>query len=269
MTLPIIDTHAHLDMKPFDKDRAEIIDRARKAGITRIVTIGIDLESSRKAIELAEAHQDVFATVGFHPHDASQMQPDDIERMAEMAHHPRVVAIGEMGLDFYRNKSPKEVQVRALEWQLELADRLSLPIVIHCREAATDMTAILSNWIKSHQSANPGTVGVIHCFNGNAETVQKYLDMGFCIAIGAYIGYPTSLGLHDVVRSIPADRLLVETDCPFLPPQAYRGKRNEPSYLPGTVDKIAAIRSVLPQTIAERTTQNAIRLFRFSDSKLS
>ncbi|MFA4835557.1 MAG: TatD family hydrolase [Dehalococcoidia bacterium] len=264
MTLPIIDTHAHLDMEPFDEDRSQTLDRARDAGVIRMVSVGIDLESSRKNIRLAETNADIFATVGFHPQEANRMRESDIELLAEMARHPRVVAIGEIGLDFYRNRSPREAQVQALEWQLELAQKLSLPVIIHSRAAETDMISALGNWTRSHESSNGQSVGVIHCFSGNTETAQKYLDMGFHIAVGAYIGYPKSRDLHDTIRAIPADRLLVETDCPFLPPQAHRGKRNEPSYLPITVNVIAAIRGVPPQTIAEETTQNAARLFRFS-----
>ena len=266
-TRTMIDTHAHLDMAPFDKDRTEVITRARDAGVSTIITVGIDLESSRKAIRLAENYPEVLATVGFHPHQATRVKKADMAKLAEMANHPRVVAIGEIGLDFYRNRAPRETQLQALQWQLELAERLDLPVIIHCRRAEKDMLPLLHNWTSSHKRLNGQPRGVIHCFSGALETAQRYLDMGFFISLGAYIGYPSSRHLHDVIRGIPQDRLVVETDSPFLPPQSHRGKRNEPSYLPLTVGVLTEIRQVSPETVARETTQNARHLFRWTESE--
>lgn len=257
----IIDTHAHLDMPEFDADRAAVIARARDAGVETIVSVGTDLESSRKAIALAEEYPGVFATVGFHPHEAAHMKEADVALLAELTKRPRVIAIGELGLDYYRNRAPREVQLQALKWQLGLAEKLGLPVVIHCRQAEKDMLLLLRDWTSSRRSNRASPVGVIHCFSGDMETARQYLDMGFFISLGAYIGYPSSLHRADVIRAIPSDRLMVETDSPFLPPQAHRGKRNEPSYLPATVQVIAEMRKVAPPVIAGETTQNARRLF--------
>ena len=263
----IIDTHAHLDMEPFDKDRAEVILRAKDAGVSAIITVGIDLESSRKAIGLAENYPGVLAAVGFHPHRAGMMKRVDMAGLAEMSGHPGVVAIGEIGLDFYRNKSPRETQLQALNWQLELADELDLPVIVHCRQAEKDMLPLLYDWTSSHKRFSGQPKGVIHCFSGDIETAQRYLDMGFFISFGAYIGYPSSLHLSDVIRSIPPDRLVVETDSPYLPPQSHRGKRNEPSYLPLSVAVLTEIRQVSWETIADETTQNARALFRYPEAE--
>ncbi len=259
---PIIDTHAHLDMDHFDKDRAEAIARALDSGVSKIVTVGINLESSKKAIELAENHAGVLATVGFHPHEADRVTEEDIASLAKIADHPTVVAIGEIGLDFYRNLSPREAQLQTLKWQLEVARKLGLPVIIHCRQAEKDMLVLLHDWTSAHQGSHGQPRGVIHCFSGDIATARQYLDMGFFISFGAYIGYPSSKHMHAVIRDIPQDRLVVETDSPFLPPQNHRGQRNEPAYLPSTVELLARIRKTSPGTVAEETTQNAHRLFR-------
>ncbi len=262
MKLSIVDTHAHLDMAPFDKDRAEVISSAKNAGVSTIITVGTDLESSRKAIGIAENYSGVLATVGFHPHEAARLKRETIVKLAEVANHPRVVAIGEIGLDFYRNRAPRTLQLQALKWQLELAAEINLPVIIHSRQAKKDMLTLLHDWTSSYKQQSGQPRGVIHCFSDDVETAQRYLDMGFFISFGAYIGYPSSGHLNNVIRSIPPDRLVIETDSPFLPPQSYRGKRNEPTYLPLTATVLAEIRQVSLETIAKDTTQNAYHLFR-------
>jgi len=261
----IIDTHAHLDMPHFNKDRTEVIARALDAGVSNIITVGIDLESSRKAIKLAESYTEIFATAGFHPHEAARVTETSVAKLGEIAQHPRIVAIGEVGLDFYRNRSPREVQLQALRWQLELAEEMNLPVIIHCRQAEKDMLAALRNWASRRKRPDGEPVGVVHCFSGDIDTARQYLEMGFFISLGAYIGYPASLRSHDVIRSIPLDRLMVETDCPFLPPQIHRGKRNEPAYLPLTAKLLADIKQVSPETVARETTRNAHQLFRLPE----
>ena len=251
-------------MDSFEKDRAEVIARALEAGVCTIVTAGTSLESSRKAIRLAEGHAGVLASVGFDPYEASRVKKEDISELAKMAQHPGVVAIGEIGLDFYRNYPPREAQLQVLEWQLELAIRLDLPVVIHCRQAEKDLLRLLSGWASSHNVPKGQPRGVIHCFSGDIGTAQQYLDMGFFISLGAYIGYPSSRPVYDVIRAIPGDRLVLETDSPYLPPQTYRGQRNEPSYLPLTAALLAEIRGLSPETIARETTRNARRLFRIA-----
>ncbi len=267
MKHPIVDTHAHLDMDSFNKDRAEVIARALDSGVSTIITVGTNLESSRKAIKLAEDYPEVLAAVGFHPHEVSVVGEADIANLAKIAHHPRVVAIGEVGLDFYRNYSPREAQSRALKWQLELAVKLDLPVIIHCRQAEKEMLTLLRDWTSYHRRPRGEPRGVLHCFNGNIDTARQYLDMGFFISFGAYIGYPSSLHMHHVIRSIPQDSLVMETDCPFLPPQSHRGKRNEPAYLPLTVGLLAEIRQVSLEIIAEETAQNTRCLFRLPRSE--
>jgi len=264
--LPIVDTHAHLDMAPFKRDCADVIARARDAGVSTIITVGIDLESSRQVIKLAENHPEIVATVGFHPHNVTGVREGDIANLAHMANHPRVVAIGEVGLDFYRRYSSQEAQLQVLKWQLELAVRVDLPVVIHCRQAEKDMLPLLRDWASRHKHLRGQPRGVIHCFSGDIDTARQYLDMGFFVSLGAYIGYPASVNMHSVIRSLPRDRLVVETDSPFLPPQSHRGKRNEPAYLPLTVELLAEIRQVSPETIAQETTKNARRLFRLPDN---
>lgn len=254
----MIDTHAHLDVGEFDKDRDETIARALAAGVVNIITVGTDLESSKKAVELAERYTGVYAAVGIHPHDATTTSEANIAKLGEIARHPRVVAIGETGLDFFRDYSPRTAQIQALKWHLTLAVELGLPVVIHCREAEKDMLNLLRS---THQQCQ----GVIHCFRGDTDTAREYLDMGFYLSLAAYIGYPSSVKAHDVIRSIPGDRLLVETDCPFLPPQGHRGERNEPAYLPLTVRSLAAIRREQYEDTAKATSQNAQRLFRLPE----
>lgn len=256
----IIDTHAHLNMD-FDKDQAEAISRAADAGVTNIITVGTDLDSSRKAVELSERYTGVYAAVGIHPHDVTAITMADIDTLGQIAMHPRVVAIGETGLDFYRDISPKDKQIIAFLWQLDLAEEQGLPVIVHCRQAAEEMVGLLRSRLAAPSSTRQQYRGVIHCFNGDINTAKEYLDMGFYISLGGYIGYPRSKTLHEVIRSIPQDRLLVETDCPFLPPQKYRGQRNEPAYLALTVKTLAEIMAAPYEDIAAVTTQNAGRLF--------
>ena len=249
-------------MSDFDRDRNEVIERALASGVNTIITVGTDLESSRKAIEISETHPEVLATVGFHPHEASRVTENSLIDLARLAAHPRVVAIGEIGLDFYRNRSPREIQLRVLKQQLGLSIDVNLPVIIHCRRAESDMFPLLSEWALTSKSKRNRPPGVIHCFSGDIDTARRYLEMGFFISFGGYIGYPSSLNLHSVIKSIPPDRYVVETDCPFLPPQPYRGKRNEPAYVTLTVETIARIRQISPETVARETTRNALSLFK-------
>ena len=258
----MIDTHAHLDMAAYKDDREQVITRALTSGINTIITVGIDLESSREAIRLAEQYPDVRATVGFHPHEAARLQPPAMATLTQLAAHPWVVAIGETGLDFYRNRSPREAQLSALQQQLELAATSGLPVVIHCRQAEADMLSILSKWAAT---AKTQPIGVIHCFSGDLATARRYLDMGFFISFGGYISYPSSRHLHPVIAAIPDHRIVVETDCPFLPPQRHRGRRNEPAYLPETIAVLAKIRRASPDTIISITDRNARHLFRLTE----
>jgi len=253
----LIDSHSHIDMRHFDKDRDSVMERAREAGVTAVVDVGCDLASSEAAIALAERYDGVFAAVGFHPHSAAEMGNGDIERLAGLARHPKVVAIGEIGLDFYRNLSPREAQVEAFNRQLDLARELDLPVVIHSRQASDEVFDILSEWAGG--SSRPP--GVLHCFSGDRELARRYTDMGFFLSIAGPVTYGKS-SAADIARHLPLDRLLIETDCPFLTPTPYRGKRNEPSYVSLVAEKIGEIRGIPGQDVARCTAENAIRLFR-------
>lgn len=259
--MDIIDTHAHLDLPEFDQDREEVIIRAGEEGVTTIVTVGINIESCRRALQLAEDHAGIWAVVGIHPQDTRDFRREDLSKLEEMAGHPRVVAIGEVGLDYYRNYSPPETQKEILKWQLEIAKNYKLPIVIHCRQAQEDMISIMEDWCRSYALPEGNPRGILHCFSADIETAEKYMQMGFYLSLGGYIGYPSSAPLRSLIKELPFDRLVVETDCPFLPPQKYRGKRNEPAYVAMTLEVLAEIKGVTLEEAARRTTQNAMKVF--------
>ena len=262
MVISLIDTHAHLDMPEFDSDLFGVISRAKEAGVKRIISIGIDLLSSGAAIKLSESYEGIFATVGIHPHNAREATKRDMSEIEKLASRPCVVAIGEIGLDYHYQPVDKQSQIRLLNWQLALAKWLNLPIVIHCREAEEDLLPILTDWCAGGKKKGNRSLGVIHCFGGDLEIARKYIEMGFFISLGAYIGYPSARHLHNSIRHIPLDKLLIETDCPFLPPQKYRGRRNEPAFVHFTLQALANITGNTQKTIADRTTVNANQLFK-------
>ena len=250
-------------MPDFAQDLDEVITRAAKAGIGAIVTVGIDPESSRKAVALAEKYPQVFATVGLHPHDASKMTTTDLAELEQLCQHARVVAIGEIGLDFYRNLSPKDVQLEAFRQQLQLAEHNDLPVVVHSRDAHEQMAEALLPWADRQRKIGRKIqhLGVLHCFSGDTDEALSYYQSGFLISIAGTITYPKTDLLADAVRALPLEALLVETDCPFLTPHPHRGRRNEPLHVTLTKDKIAGIRNVPPEVIEKATTENTIRLF--------
>ena len=250
----LIDSHAHIQLDKFDADRGAVLERAQEAEVHAIMVIGFDLETSRGAIALAEQYDQIYATVGMHPHDAKNLHDETIHIFRELAAHPKVVALGEMGLDYYRNLSPRPIQKAVFERQLDLAEELDLPIVIHNREAYHDILPILQ--------ARRGRVrGVMHCFSGDVEIMHRSLTLGFYIGIGGPVTYRKSDALQEVAQKVPADALLVETDCPWLAPQFRRGKRNEPAYVRATAEKIAELRGISLEEIGEITTQNFEGLF--------
>lgn len=261
MMPPIVDTHAHLDVEQFDNDRDHVIDRALEAGVTTIISAATDIESSLKVVRLAEEMAVIRAAVGIHPGQAPGVTEEDISRLAEIAEGPGVVAIGEIGLDYYHDSSFREAQLQVLQWQMELSLKLELPVILHCRQAEQDLLPLLCRWLADNRFPGGKARGVIHCFSGDIATARSYLDLGFFVSLGAYIGYPSSRRLADLIHALPLDKLLLETDCPYLPPQNRRGQRNEPSYLPLTAGTLAEIRGVAVETIARVTTGNACRLF--------
>lgn len=260
----MIDSHAHIDFPDFNKDREEVLARARQEGVDNIITVGTNLLSSRSSLQIAQQHPGVFSTIGFHPHNALELRADDLSQMAELAKDARVVAVGEIGLDFFRKLSPRQRQIEAFQQQLALAAELGLPVIIHSRNAHEEVFDILSRWADSvsPSAGNSRLLGVIHCFGGDIKLAERYIEMGFLISLPGTVTYPSARDRVAVARQLPLDKLLVETDAPFLAPQLHRGKRNEPSYIPLIVDKIARIKDIPAETVAKATTDNAVRLFR-------
>lgn len=250
----IIDSHAHLEMREFDRDRDEVVARAGKAGITHIVTVGTTMQECRKAVSLAGQYEGVFAAVGIHPHEVKGINEKTYAAVKELAKSSKVVAYGEIGLDFFRNYSPRELQIRSFGEQLEIAKELDLPVIIHDRDAHEQTVRILAEW-KGRKG------GVIHCFSGDTAMANKCLDMGFYISVPGPVTYPNAKKITDVVRHVPLDRLLVETDCPYLTPVPHRGKRNEPAYVVHTVKKVAEIRGIPWEEIGRITSGNAKNVF--------
>jgi TatD DNase family protein len=250
----LVDSHCHLDDKQFDPDRAEVIERAREAGVERMMTIGTgngppDLEA---ALRLARKHSFIYATVGVHPHDAAKATPETFAAMEALAAETKVLALGEIGLDYHYDFSPRDVQRNVLVEQLKLAARAGKPIVIHTREAWDDTLSLL----REHWSG----VGIIHCFSGGPAEARQALDLGFYLSFGGVLTFPKADALREAARLAPEDRLLIETDAPYLAPVPKRGKRNEPAFMVETARRLAEVRGVAPEHIAEVTTANFERL---------
>jgi TatD DNase family protein len=254
--MPLIDSHAHLDSRQFDGDRDAVIARARQAGLVAIVNAGASLESSRAAIVLADRHDFIYATVGIHPHDAKSVSRPVLKELRALASHPKVVAIGEIGLDYYRDLSPRPVQRRAFADQLALATELDLPVVIHSRHAHDDALDMLRDWA----SATKG-IGVLHSYAAGPERLDEVLEMGFYIGISGPVTFKKAERLREVAAKAPLNRLLIETDCPYLTPEPYRGKRNEPAHVRYVAQAITQARNVTQRKIGLATTDNARRLF--------
>jgi TatD DNase family protein len=259
-TLSLIDSHAHVDMEQFDSDREEVIYRAKQSGVNFIINVGIDLASSLKAIELSRQNPSIIAAAGIHPQETGSTSEQDIAELSRIASDPHVAGIGEIGLDFYRDYSPHEQQLKVFKQQLSLADELNKPVIIHCRQAEKEMMDVLTEW-RARNSPSREPAGVIHCFNGTIAAANAYLQMGFYISLGAYIGYPSSKSLREVIKHLPMDKLMIETDSPFLPPQGRRGERNEPSYVVEAARELAAIKGLSLDGVADYTTENTKRLF--------
>jgi TatD DNase family protein len=254
----IVDTHCHLDMKDFDEDRDAVIKRAKDDGIGHIISIGIDVKSSRDALALARKYGYISATVGCHPHDADGCGQTEFEELFAMAGEPEVVAWGEIGLDYFRNYSEKENQRNTFQTQLDLARGAELPVVIHDRDAHEEIYDVLKKMGKGDKK------GVIHCFSGDMDLAEALIDLGYYISIPGTVTYKKAVEIKKVAARMPLDRMLVETDAPFLAPVPRRGKRNEPGLVVHTVQEIARLRNIPFETVAERTTRNASDLFRLS-----
>jgi len=257
----LIDTHCHLDFAPFDGDRDQVLKRAVEAGVTVLVNPGADLESSCRAVELAGRFSQVYAAVGVHPHDATTLDETVLHKLAELARHPKVVAIGEIGLDYYRDLSPRAQQRNAFERQLTLAAERKLPVIVHQREAAQDVLAILKRWRAQH-SDQPA--GVLHAFSGDLVMARQALELGFYIGIAGPVTYANARKLPEMLPRLPVERLVIETDAPYLTPHPHRGQRNEPAYLPLIARRLAELLRMPLETLATQLTENARQIFRLN-----
>ncbi|MFC4410270.1 TatD family hydrolase [Chungangia koreensis] len=254
-----IDTHVHLNADQYDEDLQDVINRAREAKVSKMVVIGFDTITIKRAIELAEGHPDIYAVVGWHPVDAIDCTEEDLKWIEELASHPKVVAIGEMGLDYHWDKSPKDIQQEIFRKQIQLAKRVKLPIVIHNREATEDVVRILQ------EEGAEEVGGIMHCFSGSVETAKQCIDLNFMISLGGPVTFKNSKKPKEVAKEIPLEYLLIETDAPYLAPHPYRGKRNEPSYVPLVAEEIARLKDLPIEEVAEKTTQNALRFFNIEE----
>lgn len=250
----LTDAHAHMDDAAFDHDRAAVLARAAAAGVGRIIDAGCDLASSARAIALAEQHDGVYAAVGIHPHELAGVGEADFQQLQAWTRHPRVVAIGEIGLDYYRHLTPAAQQQEVFQRQLALARQAGKPVIIHDRDAHGDILAIL-------QRQGPGLTGVLHCFSGSWEMAQAVLALGFYLSFAGPVTFHNARRAVEVARQAPLDRILVETDCPYLTPEPRRGQRNEPANVRYVAEFIAAWRGMSPAALAAQTTANAARLF--------
>jgi TatD DNase family protein len=253
----IIDTHAHLDSAIFDEDREEVIRRAVDAGIGKIVNIGFNRETIPTTIALAEKHDMIYAAVGWHPQDAIHMQSTDLDWIEELCGHRKVVAIGEIGLDYYWDTSPKDVQINIFREQIRLARRINKPIIIHNRDAHQDIVRIL----REEKASDIG--GIMHCYSGSWEIARECLDMNFYISFGGPVTFKNAVQPKEVLAQVPLDRLLLETDSPYLAPHPFRGKRNESAHVRLVAEAAAQIKQVNIDEIISITTNNAINLLGF------
>lgn len=255
----LIDTHCHLDFKDFNSDRNDVLKRARDMGVASIINVGSSMEGTARSIQLAKDNDFIYTAVGIHPHEADAVSENDIRLFAGFLNNPKVVALGEIGLDYYRDVSSKENQKKLFIRLLETAKDADLPLIIHNREAHKDMIDILKN------IAGGSVNGVMHCFSGDEAFLKTCLDMGFFISFTCNITYKNAGRLREIVKLVPMDRLLVETDAPFLAPQDFRGKRNEPMHVRYVAEEVARIKGLNFDEAAKITTCNAQRLFKIKN----
>ena len=253
----VIDSHCHLDMNVYHTDFSEVLSRAQQHGVRSVMTIGIDIASSKRAVELAQTHQQIYATIGVHPHDVNNLNDDDYNNLRSLysAHSEHIAGYGEIGLDYVKMHSPAEKQRFHFKKQLELSTELKLPIVVHNREADSDTLEILKN----HERLVNG--GVMHCFSGDYEFAKAIIDLGMFISIPGIVTFKNASRLHRVVKDIPLENMLIETDGPFLSPHPYRGKRNEPANVLFTAEAIARIKEISIDKVANQTSLNTQKLF--------
>ncbi|RWR07178.1 TatD family hydrolase [Siminovitchia fortis] len=251
----LFDTHVHLNDEQFNEDLQEVIERAKEAGVSHMVVVGFNRPTIERAIDLVEEYDFLYASIGWHPVDAIDMTDEDLAWIEEMAAHPKVVALGEMGLDYHWDKSPHDVQKEVFRRQIGLAKKLKLPIIIHNRDATEDVVQIL----REENAEEVG--GIMHCFSGSAETAKECVEMNFHISLGGPVTFKNAKKPKKVAMEVPLDRLLIETDCPYLAPHPFRGKRNEPAYVKLVAEQIAELKDISFEEVAKVTTENAKKLF--------
>jgi len=258
----LFDTHAHLNFKPLAGDLDNVIGRARDNGVTRIVAIGAGdgLGSNDEALKIARSHRNIRATVGLHPHDASELDERGLDKLAKTACNPEVVGWGEIGLDFHHDRSPRDVQKKAFIMQLEKAKELGLPVIIHDREAHAEVAEILEKYFPPRKSGSK-IAGIMHCFSGDAALARRMVEMGFLISISGVVTFRNAKNIIEVVRRLPVEKMVLETDCPFLAPEPYRGKTNEPAHVIYTAKKVAELKELALEDVARVTTSNAMECF--------
>ena len=250
----LIDTHAHLDFDRFDEDREEMLKRAVDAGVREIINVGADMESSRNSLDLAQDYDFIYACVGVHPHEAKTFTADDYKELKELAQAEEVIAIGEIGLDYHYDNSPREKQQEIFKEQLKLAKEVELPVVIHSRDAKDDTLRILKEY------ANDLT-GVMHCYGYDLPTAKEVFDLGFYISFGGIITFNSTSGVRKMIKKLPLEKIILETDAPYLTPEPHRGQRNESKYVKEVAEKMAEIKNMPLAEVAEITTNNAHQLF--------
>ncbi len=251
----LFDSHCHLESESFRDDLPDVMQRMAQNGVARCILAGSDLETSRRIVAMCKAHENVFGVVGVHPHDAKGWMEDTAQALCDMQKEPRIVGIGEIGLDYFYDHSPREKQREVFVKQLLLANELGVPAVFHVRDAHGDMLQLL----RANRSKLPS--GVLHCFSGSVESAREYLDMGFYISFAGPVTFKNASRLQEVARYCPEDRLLVETDSPYLAPVPVRGRRNEPAHVRYVAEMVAALRGVSPEALAQTAAQNTCRLF--------
>ncbi|MFP3669309.1 MULTISPECIES: TatD family hydrolase [Priestia] len=255
----LFDTHVHLNAEQYEDDLQEVINRALEKGVQNMVVVGFDEPTIKKAIQIAETYDFIYASVGWHPVDAIDMTDEHLAWIEELAQHPKVVALGEMGLDYHWDKSPKEVQKDVFRRQIRLARKVKLPIIIHNRDATEDVVTIL----KEEHVEEVG--GIMHCFTGSIEVAKQCMDMNMYISFGGPVTFKNAKKPKEVAAELPLDKLLIETDCPYLTPHPFRGKRNEPGYVSYVAEQIAELKGITYEELADITTANAKKLFGIND----
>ena len=264
--MELIDSHAHIDDRRFDEDREAMLERARAAGVTTLLAIGTGPgpEKLHATLPYAQAFEWIYTTVGIHPHESKEVTPGHLDELARLARHPKVIAWGEIGLDYFYDHSPRDVQERVFRAQMELAAAAKLPIIIHCRDAWADSLRLIEEvWRPT------GLGGILHCFTGTLAEAMRSIEMGFLISFAGNSTYPKTQNLRDVAKALPIENILIETDAPYLAPQPYRGKRNEPAYVAEVARILASVRDLPAEEFAARTAGNFRRFFRLPQPSVS